>query len=1531
MSWKINGKDLKTTYGVYVAKSSNILDLAPWQDRLSGTDWLDQNGKEYWYNYVELKYEDREIVLNCWISVKGGYAAFFSAVQAFYDAITGKDVTLVTPLGTVTGCRIENGIQMVRETNYVRDRQVGSFVLRITKAGSRKTTYIGLYNSAGSSKLSLYSDNIKVSKRMQGEATVSMTVEHYNPLNIVRGDFVLLGYNGTSNEFTEKWYMGSTPECRKVSTNKYVYNLRFDHYSAVLKEIAFRSDNEEGDFYWFTDMTEIVTKIQTIVNAVYPSLIGSVEVDATVKRNHKFTNENCWDVLQRIASEYNLEWDFTTTDMTPSGAGQMKLSVKTLLTHVYPYTLEYGYGKGLYELTRQQMIDEELVTELYAWGSDKNLKADYIYRRLKCPTMPLVSTSGVAAYGRIQKHMNFDDIYPSLSASAESYYQLISVTGERATIGTEYEETDLEVYRIGASLPFDPTDEEHLLGTPPKVRMITGNLAGFEFEVKRYVIQEGNGYIFIAPNEDQYAGRYPSSTIYPASGDTFTLVDIKQDASYVTDAEATLLAAATNYLNDHDSPKITYKAVINPSFISAMRSTYPTVYPGFNTGDTVTITDADLGSSTQRVSELNYDITTRQTELTLSEKRVLTSREQYKLRLANVEKAVKGRDQDTVEKERKDQETTAELRNRIYNTGDYKFDTDTNLRNETLDPRTFAYDAGVPQFVLYGLLVSTNWEKVANRVHVTAGGIRITNWALKAETRVKIKEILDDGGKYDPVRTWTIPETTLNLPTAVGYWLYAKLPRDEALTVGSITYCTELRLPKYYPGYITYTLGYVNPVSSPRVATMLWGNVKMTGDMIESALDPRLFANGKTIYMHNDASSVSGYHQALITQPEDTYAEYTASGASGEVLLAKFITDPGVPGGSIPGGPWVFESYAAVTWDDECYLKIDVSSTDASGGSETELFSASGKINDVIIARFDELSVQGQFELAADARLSFTYTAVFESTTPHTMILSAEGDTESAYFWTNVNLPDNGLMDGTSGLSTVYTKWSVTGDGASGSEVRLVGDEAAPGASKYYGTDAASALGYHDLPASGSNAETFLDLTDTPSAYIGQSGKLVAVASGEGGLVFVDAASGDDNYVDGISFDSGTRMLTLTRTGSLADLTVEIPDASGGGADTFLDLTDTPSAYTGQAGKYVAVASGEGGVEFVDSPSGSDNYVDGATFSTSTRDLTLTRTGDLEDITVNIPCCNPVDVIGGTTYPDIKYGALYNWWAATDVRNIAPAGWHVPTDSEIETLRLYVASQGWNYDGTTDIGQKWNNKQGKALSLNTGFDYSAEVGSIGNTDYANKINVSGFNAIGSGERNYVGSFQNSGKIFAFYSSTENDATTSRQVSLYYSQTRFYIETSGINKKYGYSIRLLKDDTTNTGTMVGNDGKVYPTVKIGNQVWMAANSAETKYRNGDLISNHGETYADKYTNAEWAALTTEAMCWYDDNIENGYTDVAVIQHNAIGGIQGGSTTERYHHTKDEIDTHVYATGASGSFTTADSKTVTVVNGIITDIT
>lgn len=40
------------------------------------------------------------------------------------------------------------------------------------------------------------------------------------------------------------------------------------------------------------------------------------------------------------------------------------------------------------------------------------------------------------------------------------------------------------------------------------------------------------------------------------------------------------------------------------------------------------------------------------------------------------------------------------------------------------------------------------------------------------------------------------------------------------------------------------------------------------------------------------------------------------------------------------------------------------------------------------------------------------------------------------------------------------------------------------------------------------------------------------------------------------------------------------------------------------------------------------------------------------------------------------YGNLYNWHAIMDSRNIAPQGWHVPTDAEWRTLNKHIRGKG---------------------------------------------------------------------------------------------------------------------------------------------------------------------------------------------------------------------------------------------------------------
>jgi uncharacterized protein (TIGR02145 family) len=57
-----------------------------------------------------------------------------------------------------------------------------------------------------------------------------------------------------------------------------------------------------------------------------------------------------------------------------------------------------------------------------------------------------------------------------------------------------------------------------------------------------------------------------------------------------------------------------------------------------------------------------------------------------------------------------------------------------------------------------------------------------------------------------------------------------------------------------------------------------------------------------------------------------------------------------------------------------------------------------------------------------------------------------------------------------------------------------------------------------------------------------------------------------------------------------------------------------------------------------------------------------------------------------------------------------------------------------------------------------------------------------------------------------------------------------------------------------------DGNIYTSVKIGNQVWMKENLKTTKYNDGTPIPLITD-------NTEWNDATTEAYCWYDNNIAN----------------------------------------------------------------
>ena len=209
--------------------------------------------------------------------------------------------------------------------------------------------------------------------------------------------------------------------------------------------------------------------------------------------------------------------------------------------------------------------------------------------------------------------------------------------------------------------------------------------------------------------------------------------------------------------------------------------------------------------------------------------------------------------------------------------------------------------------------------------------------------------------------------------------------------------------------------------------------------------------------------------------------------------------------------------------------------------------------------------------------------------------------------------------------------------------------------------------------------------------------------------------------------------------------------------------------------------------------------------------------------------------MGGELYVG-TYGALYNWYAATDARGITSDGWHVPTDAEFATLVAYLVA--W-FAG------------GKLKEMGTIYWDTPNTGAT---------NEVGFNGRGAGYRNYLGVYSSVKEFCYLISSVEEDPGAYYNLTFTYNSAGAAIGYS--DKKDGSILRPIKNSTTllhgETGTYTSNDGKVYNTICIGTQEWLSQNLAETKFRNGENIPVVENA-------AAWAALTTAGMCYYN-NVE-----------------------------------------------------------------
>jgi uncharacterized protein (TIGR02145 family) len=130
-----------------------------------------------------------------------------------------------------------------------------------------------------------------------------------------------------------------------------------------------------------------------------------------------------------------------------------------------------------------------------------------------------------------------------------------------------------------------------------------------------------------------------------------------------------------------------------------------------------------------------------------------------------------------------------------------------------------------------------------------------------------------------------------------------------------------------------------------------------------------------------------------------------------------------------------------------------------------------------------------------------------------------------------------------------------------------------------------------------------------------------------------------------------------------------------------------------------------------------------------------------------------------------KYGKLYNWYALTDPRGLAPEGWHIPNGADWDKLGTFLG-------GISEAGTKMKSK--------TGWN-----------ENGNGTNESGFSGLPGSLRYEDGQFNDLGRMGFWWSTTRNIAGT-LSYTLNLSNGYMGWGIGKANESYGFAVRCIKD-------------------------------------------------------------------------------------------------------------------------------------------
>lgn len=700
---------------------------------------------------------------------------------------------------------------------------------------------------------------------LNAEDTIAITVVSPFPQSYGIGDVITV--------FGRDYRLNRLPKVSKTGMQEYQYDLEFEGIQYDLMRVTYdvninTTNNQLQDIQGDSltgDLKRFMEVLISNANRVFPGkwalgVCPETDGDNTLTFSE---SDNCLSVLQTLCSEDKFGVEFEIERVN----GVYVINIKKTIGQTLPFVLEYGKGKGLYSISRENVSSSNIVTRLKVYGSTENITSKYradrlcMYGKDKASSY-IEKADAVAKYGIFEGRKNFD-IKPTFTGKVSSV-----VDGDVLSF-------------IDTSFPFDINAKNAsgetlylISGVSAKVHFNSGNLAGYEFEVHAY--DHATHKFTLVKQTDDRGNVFPSETspaFQISQNDTYKVLDIAYSRDIEEAAEKKLAEEGNKYYDQNSQPKVQYSVNVTKAFIENKLALSDGITNVFAPGDYLPIKDDEIGvdksirikSFTRNVLDpYDYSLTISDTQT----KGDITTR--VISDLVDIDKVLTINNLKDPAQARANWRSSREVLNMVFDpeTGGYYKD---KITPESVDTMMLSVGAKSMQFGLINTVFEPNFN----------GNPNLFKWKGGVLTHYTIDP--------DKARSWVLADGTTALQQDVPYYIYAVCNRDNSagtMSISTTQHKVEESPNVYY--FLIGILGSIDADTKVRAISLTYGFTTINGRFIKTG---RIESADGTTYFDLDQSEIGG--RIVFTQNGQ---EKTLEELGSEAMESKDFINNTLPG-----------------------------------------------------------------------------------------------------------------------------------------------------------------------------------------------------------------------------------------------------------------------------------------------------------------------------------------------------------------------------------------------------------------------------------------------------------------------------------------------------------------------------------------------------------------------------------------------------------------------------------------------------------